>query len=238
MELLTFSCVASTQTTARSLLEEGHGLPFVVAADRQTEGRGRRGKTFLSPVGGLWMTMAMEVPSPLHHFGQVAIVAAASLAQVISHETGLRAEIKWPNDVLMHRRKVSGILAELLTAGQRSVLLLGIGVNVNNTLPSERLPRATSLAAETGYALDLIGLRSSLLAATEQDINVLGRDGFGSFLPWIQEHLALKGEEITVTFNGQSICGYIKRIMETGALLLERYDHSLVEVDAGSIYEW
>lgn len=237
MEPLLFPTVISTQATARELFEKGQTLPFAVVAETQSGGRGRSGKQWMSPAGGLWFTLARTVP-PVCSFRQVAIVAAYSLARVICRTTGLQPAIKWPNDILIRNRKVSGILAEALIMENRTVLFLGIGLNINNTPSPEHLPRATSLAQELGRTLDLPDLRVAVLAAVAHDLDVFGADGFEQFLPWIQENLALLGKEVTVTFNTQRLCGRVRGIAKTGALLLEQQDTSLIEVDAGSIYNW
>lgn len=237
MELLTYSEVASTQDTARQVALDGHLLPFAVVAETQLQGRGRRGKYWDSPRGGLWLTVALAVPSP-ETVRQAAIAAAHAVATVVLTETDLHTLVKWPNDLLVGRRKVCGILAETLVQADRTILLVGIGINVNNIAPPDQLPQATSLKTELGHSLDLQHLAAGVVAMVELDMNTLMVRGFDAFISWIDTNLALRNELVTVEFNDQRESGRVAGLSRTGALLLENPDGSLKEVDAGSVYNW
>jgi BirA family biotin operon repressor/biotin-[acetyl-CoA-carboxylase] ligase len=237
MELLTYSNIASTQNTARHIALDGHLLPFAVIAEVQSQGRGRRGKSWDSPEGGLWLTLALAVPSA-EAVHQSAMVAAHAVASSVLTETGIRTLVKWPNDLLVGRCKVCGILAETLVQTGATTLLVGIGLNVNNIILHDQLPRAASLRGELGRSLDLQHLRASILSMVEQDLRMLILHGFDTFVPWMNANLALRGELVTVEFNDQRESGRVAGLSRTGALLLENPDGSLKEVDAGSIYDW
>ncbi len=237
MELLAYPNIASTQDTARQIALDGHSLPFAVIAETQSEGRGRRGREWNSPPGGLWLTLALAVPSP-EAVRQSAMVAAHAVAAVVLVETGVRTLVKWPNDLLVKRRKVCGILAETLVRPGTTILLVGIGVNVNNVVLSDQLPHATSLREELGYSVDLQHLCAGILNTVELDMNILILRGFDPFGPWMKANLALWGELITVEFNNQRESGCVAGLSRTGALLLKNPDGSLKEVDAGSVYDW
>ncbi|MFZ2413998.1 MAG: biotin--[acetyl-CoA-carboxylase] ligase [Candidatus Cryosericum sp.] len=237
MELLTYSTIASTQDIARQIALDGHVLPFAVWAETQSQGRGRQGKGWDSPLGGLWITLALAVPSA-EAVRQSAIVAAHAVASVVLTETGVRTLAKWPNDLLVERRKVCGILAETLVQDGSTILLVGIGVNVNNIIPSNRTSRMTSLRGELGCSFNLLHLATSVMNMVELDISTLMLRGFDAFVPWIEANLALRGELITVDFNDKKELGRVAGLSRTGALLLENPDGSLKEVDAGSVYNW
>ena len=237
MELVTYSNIASTQDTARQMALDGHLLPFAVIAETQSAGRGRRGKSWDSPQGGLWLTLALAVPSP-QAIRQSAMVAALGVASVVLTETGVRTLIKWPNDLLVKRRKVCGILAETLVRPGTTTLLVGIGLNVNNAVPPDQLSHVTSLRGELGRTIDVLPLCASILNMVERDISSLILRGFDIFSPWMDANLALRGELVTVEFNDQRESGRITGLSKTGALLLKSPDGSLTEVDAGSVYNW
>jgi BirA family biotin operon repressor/biotin-[acetyl-CoA-carboxylase] ligase len=237
MELLTYANIASTQDAARQIALDGHSLPFAVIAETQSEGRGRRGKSWDSPPGGLWLTLALAVPSA-ETVRQSAMAAAHAVASVVLTETGIRTLVKWPNDLLVKRRKVCGILAETLVQSGTTTLLVGIGVNVNNIVPPDQLPRAASLREELGHSIDLQHLCASVLNMVELDMNTLILRGFDTFGPWIDANLALRDELVTVEFNDQRESGRVAGLSRTGALLLKNPDGSLKEVDAGSVYDW
>ncbi|MCX6098045.1 MAG: biotin--[acetyl-CoA-carboxylase] ligase [Caldiserica bacterium] len=237
MELLTYSNIASTQDTARHIALDGHLLPFAVIAEVQSQGRGRRGRSWDSPKGGLWLTLALAVPSA-ETVRQSAMVTAHAVASSVLTETGIRTLVKWPNDLLVGRCKVCGILAETLVQTGATTLLVGIGLNVNNIILHDQLPRAAPLRGELGRILDLQHLRASILSMVEQDLRMLILHGFDTFVPWMNANLALRGELVTVEFNDQRESGRVAGLSRTGALLLENPDGSLKEVDAGSVYDW
>jgi BirA family biotin operon repressor/biotin-[acetyl-CoA-carboxylase] ligase len=166
------------------------------------------------------------------------MAAAHGVATAVLTETGVRTLVKWPNDLLIERRKVCGILAETLVQSRTSILLVGIGVNVNNTVPQDRLPRAISLMAQMGHSVDLQRLRDSVMTRVALDIDTLILRGFDIFRPWMDANLALRDELVAVEFNNQLESGRVAGLSGTGALLLKKPDGSLVEVDAGSVYDW
>src|ERR1051326_3862542 len=139
-----FTFVESCASTQRLL--DGAPEGAVVAADEQTEGRGRLGRTWQAPAGtSLLFSIALAPPVPAARLPELSLVAGAPAAGAIESETGLRPAVKHPNDVLVGGRKVAGILAE----ANDGRVVLGIGVNVAQT--REQLPEdveATSLALE------------------------------------------------------------------------------------------
>lgn len=237
MELLSYASITSTQDTAREIALDGHLLPFAVTAETQSGGRGRRGKSWDSRPGGLWLTLALAVPS-VAAVRQSAMAAAHGVASAVLTETGIRTLVKWPNDLLVERRKVCGILAETLVQSGTTILLVGIGVNVNNIVPPDQLPRAASLMGELGHSIDLQRLRESVLNMVELDIDTLILRGFDVFRHWMDANLALRDELVTVEFNDHRESGHVAGLSRTGALLLKNPDGSLTEVDAGSLYDW
>jgi BirA family biotin operon repressor/biotin-[acetyl-CoA-carboxylase] ligase len=140
MELLSYASITSTQDTAREIALDGHLLPFAVTAETQSGGRGRCGKSWDSRPGGLWLTLALAVPSAAA-VRQSAMAAAHGVASAVLTENGVRTLVKWPNDLLVERRKVCGILAETLVQSGTTILLVGIGVNVNNIVPPDQKAR-------------------------------------------------------------------------------------------------
>jgi BirA family biotin operon repressor/biotin-[acetyl-CoA-carboxylase] ligase len=166
------------------------------------------------------------------------MAAAHAVASVVLTETGVHTLLKWPNDLLVKHRKVCGILGETLVQSETTTLLVGIGINVNNVVLPDQLPRAASLREELGHSIDLQHLCASVLNMVELDINTLILRGFDTFSPWMDANLALRDELVTVEFNDQRESGRVAGLSRAGALLLKNPDGSLTEVDAGSIYDW
>ncbi|MBD3237794.1 MAG: biotin--[acetyl-CoA-carboxylase] ligase [Candidatus Eisenbacteria bacterium] len=143
--------VPSTQSLAREIAErEGPGI--LGLADRQDAGRGRRGRRWHSPPGGLWVSLALAPQRPLREWPLLTSLAALALRDTFAQQAGLTTGIKWPNDLTVRGRKIAGILAETVAARHA---LLGMGVNLALTreqFPAELRAAATSVRIEVGSA--------------------------------------------------------------------------------------
>jgi BirA family biotin operon repressor/biotin-[acetyl-CoA-carboxylase] ligase len=155
---------ASTQ----KLLGDEHSEGAVALTEEQTEGRGRLGRTWVSPPGvSLLFSLLLEPPVETARLPELTLVAGQSTAEAIAHVTGLAPAIKLPNDVLLGGKKAAGILAE----ARDGRVVLGIGINVNVALPDLPQgidPPATSLLIETGHDVDRVELLVVLLDRLER----------------------------------------------------------------------
>jgi BirA family biotin operon repressor/biotin-[acetyl-CoA-carboxylase] ligase len=164
-----FTFVERCASTQRVL--DGAPEGAVAAADEQTEGRGRLGRTWQAPAGtSLLFSIVLVPPVPLERLAELSLVAGEAVAEAIEAETGLTAAIKHPNDVLIGGRKVAGILAEAVEGR----VVLGVGVNVSQT--EEQLPRdvvkpATSLLLE-GATVDRAELLATVLERLESHYDI------------------------------------------------------------------
>ncbi len=132
-QVLHFDSVTSTQDIGRMLLREN----VVIVAEEQRNGRGRRGRKWISPVGGLWMTVILKSEKNAHILPLLASVVVAKALDNL----GVKCCLKWPNDILVEGKKVAGILGEIYDTH----VLLGIGVNLQNEIPPELKEIATNL---------------------------------------------------------------------------------------------
>ncbi|HYX37933.1 MAG TPA: biotin--[acetyl-CoA-carboxylase] ligase [Oligoflexus sp.] len=133
MKIFRFETLDSTSSHATRLLEGGESPPFVVFSQMQTQGRGRSGKTWSSPEGGLYLTVVFDSRDLAHtQQGQWPLLAATAIAVWLRREFGFRATIKWPNDILYAGHKLAGILCESsVQGGIWGPMLLGVGINVH-----------------------------------------------------------------------------------------------------------
>jgi BirA family biotin operon repressor/biotin-[acetyl-CoA-carboxylase] ligase len=168
--LFYFSDIGSTNDVAARLADAGAGEGTTVAAEAQTAGRGRLGRTWFSPQGaGLYVSVVVRPdPGPRQVKGatqrgsalplpaMLTLAAGVALAEAVRETTGLAAELKWPNDLVYERRKLAGILAEASAQGDAlNYVVLGFGVNVREvTYPPGLGHRATSIEAELGRPVD------------------------------------------------------------------------------------
>jgi BirA family biotin operon repressor/biotin-[acetyl-CoA-carboxylase] ligase len=185
------SC-ATTQEIVRGLAEGA-----VAAADEQTAGRGRRGRRWSSaPGAGLLFSLSLRPAARGERLAPLSLVLADAVAAAC-HE---RAEVRWPNDVVIDGRKLAGVLPELRD-GQ---LVAGIGINVNQTadeLPADIRVPPTSLRVETGAVVDRAALLARLLVEIERRYDVFERDGFTGL-----ERDELRGRWVSLVGAGEGLC--------------------------------
>jgi len=224
--------VPSTQDLARSLAEAGAPEGTVVVAEVQTAGRGRMGRLWVSPPGGLWMSVLLRPIAAPHEVPKVSLVGGVAVARAIERTCGLPAGLRWPNDVLVHRRKVAGVLAE---AGPEALwIVLGIGVNAN--IEPQALPEgATSLLAELGRPVSLRALFSATCAELEKAYELFRGEGFGTILAWWRERSTTLRRRVRAHVASGTYEGVAEDVDEDGALLLRLPDGRRMRIVAGDV---
>ena len=185
--LRVLGAVASTNALAMTAAQEGAPAGFCVVADRQTSGRGRRGRAWHSPPGfGLYTSILIRPRIAAGEVPLVTLAAGLAAAEAIHDATGAMPALKWPNDVLLSGRKVAGILTEMATIGnQVSHAVVGVGINVHQALgdfPGELHETATSLALATGKSVERSKLAAGLFNAFERWYAQLEAAGSGPLL--------------------------------------------------------
>lgn len=152
-EVLYFDTIDSTNTKAQELAEKGYPSGTLVVADKQESGKGRRGRSWVSPSGtGIFMTLMIKPDINSNNASMLTLVAALAVAKAITSVTGEEALIKWPNDIVVNSKKVCGILTEMNAQFDYiNHIVVGIGINVHNeSFPEEISQMASSLMIEAG----------------------------------------------------------------------------------------
>lgn len=233
--LIYCSSTLSTQDVARAEAERGTPEGTLVLAEEQTAGRGRLGRTWVSPAGAnLYLTLVMRPPAA--HLRWLSIIAPLAVAQAVEETTGLSPRIKWPNDLLLAGRKLCGVLIESeLSGGEPRYALVGIGLNVN--LKVEALPEiaqiATSLRRELGREVP----REEVLAALLNRFEALygeAQRGRTVYEGW-RSRLETLGRQVRVTFGDQREEGLAEDVDPQGRLILRRADGSRIALEAGEV---
>ncbi len=233
--LIYCTSTSSTQDVARSEGEAGAVEGTVVLSEEQTEGRGRMGRSWVSPAGtNLYLTLVMR--PTVKQLRSLTIVAPLAVAEAVEEATGRSPAIKWPNDVLIEGRKLAGVLIESELAGQLvKYALVGIGVNVNFEV--ERVPEiaeiATSLKRELGWEVNREAVLATLLNRFEVLYQEAGR-GRSVYEAW-RSRLETLGRAVKVTFGGQVEAGVAEDVDEEGKLVLRRADGSRTTIAAGEV---
>ena len=152
-EVLYFDTIDSTNTKAQELAEKGYPSGTLVVADKQESGKGRRGRSWVSPSGtGIFMTLMIKPDINPNNASMLTLVAALAVAKAITSVTGEEAMIKWPNDIVVNGKKVCGILTEMNAQFDYiNHIVVGIGITVHNeSFPEEISQMASSLMIEAG----------------------------------------------------------------------------------------
>ncbi|NOZ77144.1 MAG: biotin--[acetyl-CoA-carboxylase] ligase [Euryarchaeota archaeon] len=230
--------VGSTNDVAKGLAREGAGEGTVVIAGVQKGGKGRFGREWLSPEGGVWMSVVLRPGLPPGDVPILTLAGGLALAKAIRGYCGLEVGIKWPNDILIGERKVAGILTEAEMDSERvHFAVMGMGINANfdpaEVFPPEVAAGATSLMVETGREVDLPGLVMRVIQELDAVyLDMLDAGPRGLLEEW-KELASTLGREVRVRTMKGSIEGRAVDITPDGALLLRMGDGRVVKVVAG-----
>ena len=225
-----FQEIGSTMDAARELTKRGAGEGTIVIAEAQTHGRGRLSREWLSPEGGIYFTLILRPKISPAYASRINLMAAVAVAATIRKLFGLKAELKWPNDVLIEGRKVCGILAEMdAETDVINFVNLGIGINANTSVPRfEKM--ATSLKDALGKEISRKEFLSALLLEIKRRQALL-----------MEEDLLEEWKKLSVTLNkdvkviapGEVIVGRAIDVDTTGALIIKDMNGSLRNAVAG-----
>jgi BirA family transcriptional regulator, biotin operon repressor / biotin---[acetyl-CoA-carboxylase] ligase len=222
--IILLDAAESTNAIAKDQASAGRLKPAgLVVAETQSAGRGRFGRPWLSPPGGIWMSLVLRPKIPAAAAGGAALLAATATAQAVAGATGLPASIKWPNDVLIGDRKVCGILIEMAAEiGLVDYLVIGVGVNAN--FSAAELPGlpATTLQSETGRPVDrakLIGAIVNLIFAGQ---SMLERPA--QLRERWKALSSTLGKRVSVQSGSGLIEGLAVDVDEAGGLIVEQAD--------------
>jgi BirA family biotin operon repressor/biotin-[acetyl-CoA-carboxylase] ligase len=210
--------VGSTQTVAKEHLATGQGAGIVIVAEGQTDGRGRRNRSWHSPDGGLYMTVLLK---PVGEVRLIPLLGGVVVAEAIRATAGLGVGLKWPNDVLIGGKKVGGVLAESGWSNEEvRHVLLGMGVNLNNPVP-DWLPDATSLSKELGEMVDIDAFLHRLLETLDLYLLRMESDPELILSSWRESSLTL-GKMVCVTDrSGETVSGFAVDVDQDGSLIVD-----------------
>ncbi len=224
--------LTSTMEVAKREAQQRAVEGTAIIADEQTAGKGRIKRTWLSPKGSIALSVILY-PS-VAYLPSLIMVASLAVVHSIEEVTGLRSQVKWPNDVLVSGRKVSGILIESGVRGKIvDYAIIGIGINANLRLSDfpELLPFATSLSDELGRDVSQLEIIRRLLVEIERLYLALPV-GESIYEEW-RDSLVTLGKKVQVK-SGKTIDeGIAESVARDGSLLLRRSDGSLTKIVAG-----
>ena len=230
--------VASTNTLAMEMAANGTPEGTVVIAETQTKGKGRLGRKWISPKGNLYFSVVLRPNVPMHKAPLITLMGAVAVASAIRTICGLEAGIKWPNDILISGKKVSGLLTEMSAEQDRiRHIVLGIGVDVNmemGELPPEVRSLTTTLAAEAGAKINRIALLQQLLRDLESWYQKFLKNDADILEEWKKLNVTV-GNRVTVSGMGESLVGLAQGVDNEGRLIVRLDDGTIRTVAAGDV---
>ena len=242
--LVFFESTGSTNPDAKRFAEEGAPHGTTVVADRQTAGRGRRGRSWESPAGrSIYFTSIVRPAFVPDKASMITLVMALSVAEAIQEVTGIPTGIKWPNDIVVNGKKVVGILTEMsMTPEMNEIqfLVAGVGVNVNQEsleeFPEDLRGTATSLKIESGRQFDRAALLAEILARFEESYETFERTvDLSGLRARYESRLVGRNAVVRVLDPAGEYTGISRGITETGELIVEKESGERTLVYAGEV---
>ena len=230
----------STNDIAKQLARDGAPEGTVVLAEQQHRGRGRQGRSFVSPAGmGIYMSLLLRPQIELRRLPQLTLLAAVATAEAIAEVSSLPVELKWPNDVMIRGKKTGGILTEsVFQADLSPVAIVGIGINVNTALeqfPAELRHQVTSLALAAGRFVPRLKLIAAILGRLEPLYDTFQQRGLVPILPRWLHYGRMAGKPVRCSTERGVEEGVVLGLDADGALLIRGRDGSPLRVISGEV---
>jgi BirA family biotin operon repressor/biotin-[acetyl-CoA-carboxylase] ligase len=230
------SC-GSTNDEAARLARAGASRGTVVISERQTAGRGRDGRVWESPPGGLYMSIVLRPPLALVAVPPMTLAIGIGVCEA-ARAFGARSVLKWPNDLLVDGRKLAGVLVEAQSQGNRlESVVVGIGINLSGELPDSLGERGITLEEAAGVTIDRDQFIERLLADVERWVERYVAVGLEAIIPAWRERMALGLSARATPTSGVGIPveGVVEGLDEDGALLLRDDDGHVHKVMSGDV---
>ena len=238
-EVYFYEEIDSTNTQAKRLAEEGAVSGTLVVSDCQTKGKGRRGRVWESPKGtALYMTLMIRPQIRPERASMLTLVIGLSVVQAIRNVLKVEVGIKWPNDVVLNKKKLVGILTEMnAQMDYIEYLVLGVGINANTKeFPPEIQDKATSLQIELGYPVNRAELVAETMKCFENYYEIFEKtQDLSGLMEAYQEVLVNYNQPVRVLEPGNEYSGIARGINELGELLVERENGVVETVYAGEV---
>jgi len=239
--MLYFRELTSTNDIAKELALRGFREGTAIVAETQTTGKGRFKRQWKSPERGLWFSIILKPKVQPKHAPKLTLLASVAVAKTVNELYGLETEIKWPNDVLVNKKKVCGILTESQIKGETlDFAVLGIGVNADfdvEALPTPLRETATTLREELGKEIERETLLRELLGEIESYYEVFQKAEFDSILKDWRRLAGFLGRYVKIENEAEAIEGWAIDVDNDGALIVRLRDKTLRRVTSGDLVE-
>jgi BirA family biotin operon repressor/biotin-[acetyl-CoA-carboxylase] ligase len=231
-----FDYLASTMDQAMQLGMDGAASGTLVLAEAQVKGRGRLGRDWFSPkYKGIYLSLILRPKILPAACPILTLMSAVSICEAVKEASGLDAQIKWPNDVLLHNKKVAGILTEMNAELDKvNFVVIGIGLNVNNDKKS-LISQATSLRQEQGQPICRVALLQEFLRRIENNYHLLEDKGAQEIIHKWRSFTLTLGTRVKVSYQNKHIEGQAIDIDIDGALLIRKDSGLIQKLSSGDV---
>ena len=239
-----FDSLDSTQNKAKELAGKDEPEGAVILAEKQTAGKGRFGREWVSGAGGIWSSVIFRPKMPPHNIPVFSLVLSLAISEAIERVCKVRCFLKWPNDVLVYvnggkspkYKKVCGILVEMSAEAERTNwVVAGFGIDANNLLPDTLKGHAVSLKDVTGSKIDRLELLVATLEKIETYYGSFLKSGFEEMRKDYLRKCVLTGKNVSITDAGIKTAGKCAGIGTDGSLLVLSSSKTLKKFFAGEI---
>ncbi len=218
---------------------EGMDEGTLIIAEKQSAGKGRLGREWFSPAGGIWLSIILYPQLFPSYISRITLMTAVAVVKAIKICTQIESQIKWPNDILINEKKLCGILTEMnAELDIINWVVVGIGINANIDLrdfPEDIQENTISLKETSGKEISRVKLVQTFLQEFEKYYEKLKRKEFSSILKEWKSYSHTLGKKIRVDIGERIITGEAIEINESGALILKKEDGELAEIISGTI---
>ncbi|MDL1967568.1 MAG: biotin--[acetyl-CoA-carboxylase] ligase [Deltaproteobacteria bacterium] len=230
----------STNTRAKELAAHGASEGTLVIAEKQTNGRGRRGRSWFSPPGdGIYFSLILRPAISPNETPRITLMTAVVLAETLISLMKLKLRIKWPNDILVNEKKLAGILTEISTEMDAvNYIVVGLGLNVNTLFENssqEIKKSATSILIETGNRTSRVKLIQKFLKLYEQYYDMFKKNNFEPIMNRWRQLADIIGKQIKVDVVGETHIGEVVDVDNDGVLILKDDQGKLQRIFSGDV---
>lgn len=236
-KIMYYETIKSTNTFAKQLAKENNEHGTVIIADNQTEGRGTQDRKWVSHKDtGICMSLIISPSCDINNSIKIPTLAGLAIRKALNQTTGLEVFIKWPNDIIINKKKVCGILVESVIEGIFiKSLIVGIGINVNQQSDffKEDINHATSLSVEKGKIINREKVICSILSCFEKYYNEFMKVEALN-VKEIEQASILLNKKVRVLFDGKEIIGTVDGFIEDGSINIKNYANEIINIKSGS----
>jgi BirA family biotin operon repressor/biotin-[acetyl-CoA-carboxylase] ligase len=223
-----FKTLESTNLFAKDLINKNVEEGSIVIADIQTKGRGRKDRSWFSPMGGLWFSIILYPDIPTQYAMLVTMTTSVSIVQAIYDLTGLSTLVKWPNDLLLQGKKICGILTELDAEMDRiNYSIVGVGINVNNPIEKDLFDRACSIFQIYNSKISKVELLRLIIRYLDLNYNRLQSGDYNYIRDLWLSNTDIIGKEVRLKGEKSEVEGVVVDIDDTGCLILKNVDKKI-----------